>query len=178
MVDPALRPALRRTDAEFDDRLRTLAVFDARLLAAASLIGFCVGAAMPLNQAYWPGEPPALATPEFIWNVLRNGAFAWLIARTLYVEIFIALRFSLLGERWARIDLLDLGPLKPFARRGLRSVLILMLLAALLSLFLLTPAISYAINVPVLVGIVATAPTSRSAPGRGWAARSWSGWSA
>jgi hypothetical protein len=57
----------------------------------------------------------------------------------MQIEMVIAKRFSLLGRSSARVDLLDLSALAPFARRGLHSVLVLMLFAALLSLLLLAP---------------------------------------
>ncbi len=62
-----------------------------------------------------------------------------LYARTVYVEVEVARRLSRIGERFARVDLLDLAPLRPFARRGLRSVLLWVVLSVLLSLLFLAP---------------------------------------
>jgi hypothetical protein len=63
------------------------------------------------------------------------GLYGW----TIYFEVELARRFSRIGERLTRVDLLDLTPLRPFARRGLRSVLLWVVLSVLISLLFLAP---------------------------------------
>ncbi len=134
-----LRPALVCTDAEFEDESRTIACFDRGLLLAWGVAGATLGLVAPLTRSYWGEEPPSLSSPLLLWHAMQTGLLSWLTIRMLLVEVLVAIRFSRIGEKWARVDLLDPSPLAPFARRGLRSVLLLMLFAMLFSLFLLTP---------------------------------------
>ena len=152
----ALRPALDLTETEFAERLRRIASFDPRALRVSGLIGLCVGLSIPFMDGYWMHGRPPLGDPDLSWNMLRTGLLAWLVGRTGHVEMLIAARFSRLGRSSARVDLLDLGPLKPFARRGLRSVLLLMLFTALFSLFLLSP-FQLAVTPATIVLILGTA---------------------
>ncbi len=135
----ALRPALVCSDAEFAEQSRTIACFRGGLLLATGVGGAAMGLAAPLTRSYWGGQPPALSSPLLLWHAVQTGLFTWLIVRTLLVEILVAVRFSRIGEKWARVDLLDPSPLAPLAGRGLRSVLLLMFFVMLFSLLFLTP---------------------------------------
>ncbi len=146
----ALRPALDITETEFAERLRSIASFKPGLLLVSGLIGACVGLSIPFMDGYWVHGRPPLGDPDLTWNILRNVLFAWLVARTMHIEIVTAGRFSTLGRSSAQVDLLDLAPLTPFARRGLRSVLVLMLFAALFSLLMLSPFILVVMPVTVV----------------------------
>jgi hypothetical protein len=119
----ALRPVLRGSDVDFAERLREITSFRRGPLAAATLLGVPLGLATVLHPAAWPeGYPPA-TDPLLIYIVARNALLFALLARAVYVDVAIARRFSDIGRRWCRIDLLDLEPLAPFARRGLRGAL-------------------------------------------------------
>jgi hypothetical protein len=60
--------------------------------------------------------------PLLLWSLLRNAAFAWVLARLAWLEVGLAWRFGGLAQS-AHVDLFDLTPLRPFATRGLRSLL-------------------------------------------------------
>jgi hypothetical protein len=134
-----LRPALSCTDAEFEEQARTIACFHRGLLLTTGAAGTAIGLVAPFTRSYWGGEPPALLSPLILVHAVQTGLLSWLISRTLVVEILVAVRFSRIGEQWARIDLLDTEPLAPLARRGLRSVLLLMLFVVLFSPLFLAP---------------------------------------
>lgn len=89
-------------------------------------------ALMAPDTRYWVDDvvPPA-TDPAFVWLLGRNILNWWLIARALVVELSLARGFLSLGRHLGRVDLLERGPLAPFGRHGLRSVLLWMLLVAL-----------------------------------------------
>jgi hypothetical protein len=135
----ALRPALDVSEAEFALRLAHISSFAKRPLVVVGLGSVCFGLSLPFMDGYWVGGRPPLGHVDLNWAMFRSALLAFAVGRTMQIEMVIAKRFSLLGRSSARVDLLDLSALAPFARRGLHSVLVLMLFAALLSLLLLAP---------------------------------------
>lgn len=136
----ALRPALRLSDTQFRDRLLALGTFNGAqlFLLVVLLVGLSQASLFgPSPSPTWPEGRPPLGDPRMTWIMLRNGIIAALGAQLVYVDVTVARRFSKIGETWAAIDLLDLSPLAPFARRGLRSVLIWTGLTILTSLLFL-----------------------------------------
>jgi hypothetical protein len=108
------------------------------------------------------GRPP-FGDPIFTWALLRNILMLGLYGFTVYTEFEVARRFSRIGEQHARVDLLDLAPLHPFARRGLRSVLLWVVLSVMLSLLFLAPwspdpALAFLLLVFVLATVLLLLP--------------------
>jgi len=68
------------------------------------------------------------------WVIFVNGVVGWLMARAVIEELRLAGIFSSAGERVTSVDLFDLGPLEPFSRRAVESVLVWVVAASLLSL--------------------------------------------
>ena len=98
------------------------------------------GIALPFYPTTWVGGVrPEFGDPILTWIFLRNVVMLGLYGWTVYFEVELARRFSRIGERLTRVDLLDLTPLRPFARRGLRSVLLWVVLSVLISLLFLAP---------------------------------------
>ena len=128
-----LRPALQLSDSEFASWLERIAVFRGAAFPIVSAGGLIVGSLLPFSDGFWV-HPPPLDHPLRWWVTLRTVIMSWLIARTIFIEVVVALRFMRLGRDHARVDLMDLTPLRPFARHGLRSVLFLMSFVALFSL--------------------------------------------
>ncbi len=134
-----LRPTLGLSDAELDAELHALTAFPSRWLLATSLLGALAGIPIALNPGSWLGGRPPLGDPLMLWVLARQMLLFGLLAQTVYIDVVLAHRLSRIGERFARVDLLDLAPLRPFARSGLRSVLLWMLGTGLATLFLLLP---------------------------------------
>jgi hypothetical protein len=68
------------------------------------------------------------------WMLFVNLTVGWHLTRAVLEELRLARLFSVAGEQIEVVDLFDLGPLEPFARRGVESVLVWWVGASLLSL--------------------------------------------
>jgi hypothetical protein len=63
-----------------------------------------------------------------------NALVGWLMARSIFEELRVALLFLRIGERIERVELFDLRPLEPFARRAVEGVLVWVIGASLTSI--------------------------------------------
>jgi hypothetical protein len=96
------------------------------------------------------------------WVILVNLMVGWLMTRAVLEELRLARIFSQAGERLLALDLFDLAPLEPFARRGVESVLVWSVGASLLSLIFTgegwasdtLPFLVAAVLVPAAVALV------------------------
>jgi len=129
----ALRPFL---EAEGEDPRQTVMRYDRRLLRFAGASAFVGTFAFVYgDENLWThGTRPALDDPDAIWLIARNLVNWWLVVRFMTLDLSLAHSFSRLGERLVPLDLLDRTPLLVFGRRGLRSVLLWMLVVAFFSL--------------------------------------------
>ena len=76
----------------------------------------------------------AQSDPRYIAFVVQNVIFGAVSSRLGAAEIHMTRAYARLGER-VEVDLLDLSKLRVFARKGLRSVLVWVLVSSTLSLF-------------------------------------------
>ncbi|MFQ5512971.1 MAG: hypothetical protein ACE5FG_00925 [Myxococcota bacterium] len=135
-----LRPALACSEVELERLARGIAATPTSARVGALVLGVALGVAVPFDDAGWTGgQRPPLGDPQLSWAIFRNGLLFWLFLQAGFVDVLIARRLAEIGERWARVDLFDLAPHRPFARRGLRSVLLWMGAVLLVSLMLLAP---------------------------------------
>ncbi len=128
-----LAPALGAGPAEIAQLRREIATVPRAWVTGVGVGALCFSfVANAFNPSLWPdGRIPEPGDPALTWLVARNLLNAWLIARAVMLELLLARAFSRLGDRLVEIDLLDRAPLAPFGRRGLRSVLLSMLLLSL-----------------------------------------------
>jgi hypothetical protein len=68
------------------------------------------------------------------WVLWVNALVGWLMARAILEELRVALLFARVGDRLERVDLFDLRPLEPFARRAVEGVLVWVIGASLTSI--------------------------------------------
>ena len=121
-----------------------------RTLGLVGAAGVVMSVGFLLAPGSWADGRPALDHPVFLWAAARSIAMGWLIARTVTIELGVAFGFARLGQRGVAVDWLDQRPLAPFSRKGLRSVLLLLLFSFLFSLFLFEPW-GKTVAIPMLV---------------------------
>lgn len=126
-----LRPLLDGEPAARDPRGERV-VF--RVVGLLSLAG-----AVLVNLDLSPGQTsldPRTWTPETAWHRVLSFVIAWWMCRLGAVLVLESRRLSATAGRVRRVDLLDLAPLAPFARQGLRYALLVTGLVATYALFL------------------------------------------
>jgi hypothetical protein len=129
---PLLAPSSRGSDAA----QRRFGLLDARAARKAGLLGILIA---PITALLIDRDPSLFLQREyfgaeqgFAWIV---GAWVgWSLGVFVYATQGYARRFSDLAGEIERIDLLDLQTLAPFARQGLRSSLLWLVLLSLVSL--------------------------------------------
>ncbi len=134
-----LQPILRSGPDAPDMRSDRSFFLGRRALTLIGVGGIAIAAVLLFSPESWQDGKPAIEHQNFAWAVLRSAVVGWLVARTVWIDFAIAFEFSRLGERDVAVDWLDQRPLAPFARKGLRSVFLLLLYSVLFSLFLLEP---------------------------------------
>jgi hypothetical protein len=153
-----LRPFLRCSDAEFEQLAHRITAFDMRRLRAA---GFVFALLVVPFVAFDPSmeflrAQESVGGTFFAWVLSINVVLNWMLARLIFHELQISLEFSRIGERYAEVDLLNVRPLLPFARRGLQGALVWILFVSLMSLHY---AIGSAADIvaPVLLALLGVA---------------------
>jgi hypothetical protein len=132
-----LRPVLRRSEDEFQELLAETTAVPSGTLWLATGIGLGVGAAMAsldpqIRQAY-PGASGL--DPRFLWLLLHNAVVVALGLRLFVTETHVSRAYARIGEELVNVDLFDLTPLAPFARKGQRSVVLWAVFSAIFSWF-------------------------------------------
>jgi hypothetical protein len=92
-----------------------------------------------LDPNFWILGRPSPTSPIFLWVLLRFSLTGWLAGHALATEVHVTSCYLDIGARLTEIDLLDLRPLRPFARKSQRCALTWILLSSLISLYWLTP---------------------------------------
>ena len=170
----ALLPALRRVELADDggDADAVGAPDRSRLRAVGALGAAGITAIVPMLYL----DPTRFlrvetyAMPSVLFDLAVGAALGWATSRTLYASVCQDRAFARLAGRVREIDLLDLSPLRPFARRGLRRALRWLLLATIASMAFIDAGYAEAPAL-VLVGIVAFAMLSFLLPVLGIHAR-------
>jgi hypothetical protein len=145
-----LRPLLRSGVSPADDGLARVLSIGRLQLFANGLAGVALALFFLFSPASWESGRPAVSDPIFVWAMLRSVVLGWLVVRMVAIELSVAAGFSRLGEHGVAVEWLDQRPLAPFARKGLRSVFLLLIYWLLFSLFLLQPWGRF-VAIPMLV---------------------------
>ena len=129
----ALGPALDCNQPEFLALQREVLGFDMAALRGVGLIAAIIAMAV----TYFTTDVAqrfGLDHPALLWVLWQNALSSWLLARTISHDLRVSRVFSRAAERHAEIELFDLTPLEPLARRGLQSALLIVLAISLFSL--------------------------------------------
>lgn len=160
-----LQPALGCSNAELERCVQSATRLSKPLMrfwGISIMLITLVGTSMDPVLSPIHGRPP-LTDPQYLFAACRHAFIGWWMARAIYVDITTARAFSNLAQSLRQVDLLDLRPLLPFTRRGVRSVLFWMTASAILSLFWLGPHASPG-NPMALVWFVGVAGVTLSLP--------------
>jgi len=160
-----LRPMLPGSDEDFARLTRDLPNLNQPLRGLLTIGGMCGGFAVAtldpnLQEQY---SDVAATDPRYIAYVAQNILFGALLTRLVATEVHLTRSYARLGER-VEVDLLDLSKVLVFARKGLRSVVVWVLISSAFSLFwVLDSAGRVNIVLPalvlVLVAVALVAPT-------------------
>ena len=145
--------------------------FDARAVRANRIAGILGMGIVPLTALIIDRDPALYFSrgywhPEQAWMWGIGIVVCWHLGRFIYEILNDARCFSVLAGRIRKINLLDLGPLAPFARQGLGSALPCLVLISIYSINALDRSFIWAV---VLTGglALATATTTLLLPVRG-----------
>jgi len=135
----AMGAALPGAAQEHERRGEAFVRFPPRRLHAASFLAVLVP---PLLHLVSPGAggptsrllDGSLAGFRDVYALVTQLAFWWVLGAIGYTWLADCRRFWQLGRREVRVDLLDLGALAPFARFGLRLVLVVCVIPLLVAL--------------------------------------------
>jgi hypothetical protein len=127
----SLAPVLAIEPSELAAERAGLGLFSPTALLVASAGGIAVGVTMnAVVNAILP--PGSAALEDRVWRFVRDVTLWAFAIRLIVVVIGSSRRVSLLSERAARIDLLNLRGLAPLVRIGLRSALAFALAASMI----------------------------------------------
>jgi hypothetical protein len=152
----ALRPVLRGGEVRHADLRQRLTWFERRRLWIGALIGlalFLLNSEIAVNR--WTrllaGDWSLRAT-----CIVVTGFAAWMVFWRVAVYLIDSARvYSRIGEQHVVVDLLDLGPLSPLTRHGLRIVLLVTFIAALWLIgALANPTATGSPTIAALIGVV------------------------
>jgi hypothetical protein len=145
-----LRPLSRAAAGAADAGLAQVYYLARPALALIGVVGIAIAQVLLFSPGSWQDGKPAMDHENFWWVAFRSSVLGWIVARSVAVELAVAFGFSRMGEGDVEVDWLDQKPLAPFARKGLRSVFLLLLYSVLFSLFLLEPW-GRVVAIPMLV---------------------------
>jgi hypothetical protein len=162
-----LRPLLPESDADFERLTRDVPNLSTPLRTLVTIGCFVGGVATATNDPTLTAVYSQLSflDPRYMIFILQNGLFGALGARMFAAEIHMTRAYARLGER-VEIDLFDQSLLLVFARKGLRSVVVWVLISSALSMFWVLDSAGQA-NLVIAVWVLALMTAAMIAPTRG-----------
>jgi hypothetical protein len=159
-----LAPAIRCTPTELAALREEAGRFEPRALRRAGLAGVGLMLLVPLatnleldTWAVW------LLPSEAVFHRLLLPGIGWFGARFVYAVLTESQRLSRIARERVAVDLLDLRPLAPLARQGLRQALLVAGLLSLLSLALIDRDVAPALWMVLACGLAASGSLSLAA---------------
>jgi hypothetical protein len=133
----ALRPALRCSASEFEALRATAGRFSTADLRRAGCIGIGIAFLIPFLVDFeftvYQLEPDRIHFTPALHRVLLP-IVGWLLGRNIHALLTDSARLARIGREHLEVDLLDLEPLAPLTRHGLRNSLLFMGSLAILAL--------------------------------------------
>jgi hypothetical protein len=164
----ALAPLLDCSTQEHAGFTRSILHSDPRPTWLATLAGVLVGLLVITERE---GSLPFLLSNQYshhgyLWGLLANALLFAILGREAYETFKISRVFTRIEARIKTIDLLDLRPLVPFARRGLRSAFFWLAGSSIASLIFLGQGFQWATAL-VLAGTLTLGTLALLLPVRG-----------
>lgn len=153
-----LRPVLSGSDDDFGRLKRDMLILSRSTRWLVTTGGMIAGLAVAtldpaLDELY---SHIGRMDPRYLVYIVGNMLFGALVARLVATEIHLTRSYARLGER-VEVDLLDLSKVLVFARKGLRSVVLWVLISSVFSLFwVLDSAAQINSFLPIAILILAT----------------------
>ena len=162
-----LRPLLPGDDTDFERLTRDVPNLSTPIRMGVTILGLVGGVAVAILDPtlYDLNRDLARTDPRYLVFVLQNVLFAVLGSRLCAAEIHMTRAYARLGEQ-VEVDLFDQSILLVFARKGLRSVVVWVLISSALSMFWVLDSAGQA-NVVVAIGLLALVTVALVAPTRG-----------
>ncbi len=155
-----LRPLLPVGDADFGRLVRDVANLSPPTRWLATIVGVLLGLWIATQDPVLRERFGQLSgsDPRYLLFVAQNVLFGAFGVRLFAAEVHMTRAYARLGER-VEVDLLDLTKLRVFARKGLRSVLVWVLLSSIMSLFWVLGSAGHTNShiAVILLGLVALA---------------------
>jgi hypothetical protein len=133
----ALRPVLRCTSVEFETLRDTAGRFSAADQRRAGFIGVVIAFLVPFlvdfSLSVYQLQLERIHFTPTLHRVLLP-IVGWLLGRNVHAMLTDSARLARVGREQLDVDLLDLEPLSPFTRHGLRNALLFMGSLAILAL--------------------------------------------
>jgi hypothetical protein len=161
-----LRPILPGGDAEFErlaSEVPNLAPSTRTLVTIFGIVGGAAVATLDPNLRDLHSHL-SRADPRYLIFILQNVLFGALGTRLFAAEVHMTRAYARLGER-VEIDLFDQSILLVFARKGLRSVVVWVLISSALSMFWVLDSAGQT-NVTLAIGLLALVTVALVAPTR------------
>jgi hypothetical protein len=153
-----LRPQLRGNDAEINALSDRATGLPGPIARACGLSGLAFGTLIVFaDPSASTGASASLGDPRFVWSLGRVMLVVWLIARFSVYDFNVTRTYVAMCRSSIDIDLLDIGSLAPFAKRGQRSALTWVLFLSIFSLFWLGDNTAARANVWLLLMVFSMA---------------------
>jgi hypothetical protein len=159
-----LRPTLSGGDEAFAHLVRNLPNLTRTARWWTTILGIIGGLAVatldPSLVEFYRNFAPA--DPRFLTYLVANALFGALVSRLFATEVHLARAYNRLGER-VEIDLLAQTHVLVFARKGLRSVVIWVLISSIFSIFWVLDSAGQA-NIALSMAVLGLATVAFVAP--------------
>jgi hypothetical protein len=162
-----LRPLLPGGDTHFERLTRDVPNLSTPIRIGVTIIGLVGGFQVAIHDPILSERFSHLARsdPRYFLFVLQNVLFGVLSARLFAAEVHMTRAYARLGEE-VEVDLFDQSILLVFARKGLRSVVVWVLISLALSTLWVLDSAGQT-NVPLAVLLLAVVTVALVAPTRG-----------